>query len=340
MTLDKSAKKIITDPLTKKDVVLYSVLDWGMGHATRSIPIIDEISKQCKEIIIVASGLSAQVLESVFPHLTIEKIDHKEIRYESSMMWINLVKQLPQLKKLIDINKATAAALTKKYNATIIISDNHFGFRNKQTKNIYITHQMMIHHNNELVSFFATQWHQKVMSKFDEIWVPDYASDNQSLAGKLSRSAHPNVKYLGPITTIQKLDLEKTIDISIILSGPEPQRTLMENKWIQTLHKENKKITLIRGTQKPTEKPTPHLWNVIDIADRNTIEYTLNSCRTLIARSGYTTIMDIEKLNIAKVIFVPTPGQSEQEYLAEYISHKYDHIQVIRQDQIIKNPDI
>nr|MBP6540425.1 hypothetical protein [Saprospiraceae bacterium] len=116
---------------------------------------------------------------------------------------------------------------------------------------------------------------------------------------------------------IRKLSIPKIYDILVILSGPEPQKSIFEAAILDILERlPQYKIRIIGAGQLSLNKHVLNHFEIIGTLDTKEIEHALNSSKLLISRSGYTTIMDIEKLDL-HAIFIPTPGQTEQEYLAE-----------------------
>lgn len=307
---------------TPDDVVIVAPLNWGMGHASRCIPVIEMLSKYCKKVILASNGVALDLLTKEFPLLSTEELPSYDIKYKYRNILTNIIISTPTIVRAIDRERKNADILAKKHNATVILSDNRLGFRSRHTHNFYITHQMNLVHSSKLVAQIGTFIHRRFYSKFDLCLVPDYG-DQRALAPDMSQSHYKNVIFVGPLTRINKISLALDNDILALLSGPEPQRTTLENDLVPLLSSfNNYKITLIRGTHKAAEYHVnngDHL-NIIDFATTDVIEYYLNRSRLLISRSGYSTIMDIHNLDIGNV-FIPTPGQTEQEYLANHLSN-------------------
>ncbi|HMP29875.1 MAG TPA: glycosyltransferase, partial [Saprospiraceae bacterium] len=152
---------------------------------------------------------------------------------------------------------------------------------------------------------------------------------DQSFAGLLSKNSSINsdrVKYLGPITRLKIGHKYKGgKNILVMLSGPEPQRTSLENKLIDILQPISQDILFIRGAQKPTPLKLQKLYEYIDLANSVQIEEAIAAATLIICRSGYSTVMDLSIFD-KKIIYIPTPGQTEQEYLADY--HGFHNEQV------------
>ena len=209
------------------------------------------------------------------------------------------------------------------YYDYIIISDNRFVFSDKHVKkNIYITHQCRIYHRSALISRVMTAFHRLFIRKFDVCWVPD--DPERKISGLLSdNDKNVIIRYIGFLRRMTLIEnTQKHYDFLFLISGPEPQRTLFEKEIVQLgVEFDLGNVCLIRGSQ--TKRPPGLIrcgWDVFDLAETNLVQDKLASCRVLVCRSGYSTLMDISDLH-AKIVLVPTPGQTEQEYLAENSMH-------------------
>ncbi|MDN3491351.1 glycosyltransferase [Winogradskyella bathintestinalis] len=197
-----------------------------------------------------------------------------------------------------------------------IISDNRFGARHSNIPSVFITHQLQVLSGN--TTWLSTRIHQKIISKFNECWVPDYPSE-KNISGILGHveSIKTPLKYLGPLSRFEKQNLQIKYPLLVILSGPEPQRTFLEEKLFEALKSYSGNICFIKGVIASQQSITQHnhmtIYNYMTSAE---LESAINESDMVLSRSGYTTIMDLVKLE-KKAFFIPTPGQFEQEYLAE-----------------------
>ncbi|HMJ48208.1 MAG TPA: hypothetical protein VK498_12825, partial [Ferruginibacter sp.] len=235
---------------TSKLRVLVAPLDWGLGHTTRCIPIIHALLNQEIEVLIGAEGPPATLLKNEFPLLPVLPLKGYKIRYGSHhFLLLRLLLQLPGILKTIRYEKRWLKKIVASEHIDVVISDNRFGLCHPAIRCIYITHQLYIETGNKLVDFLAKKIHYWYISKFNEVWVPD-AKGVDNLAGKLS---HPiqfpvvPVKYLGILSRFSFESQKKHIDLLIILSGPEPQRTNFENIIFKQLKALTISIVLVRG---------------------------------------------------------------------------------------------
>ncbi len=308
--------------MIKNKKILFAVLNWGLGHATRSIPLINELIKNNNEIILASDGQALDLLQKEFPKLQSEKLPAYNIHYSSNkyLFLIDLVFQTPKIIKAIRNEHQKTKELVSKYNIDYIISDNRYGVYQKDVYSVFMTHQLRV--LSGLTTWFSTKI-QKKLIKSNEIWIPDFEGDD-NLSGKLSHNVKIDKKtiYLGVLSRFKYKEVPKQYDILAILSGVEPQRSLLEKILLREFQKSDKKIGLVQGVVENEQKLT-HI-NGIDIYNyllSDELENLINASEIIISRSGYTSIMDYYVLK-KKVFFIPTPGQTEQIYLAKYLDDK------------------
>ena len=304
--------------------VLIAPLDWGLGHATRCIPIINVLINNNVEVILAGEGDTVKILGKAQPNLVILPLKGYRVKYSRSKQFFFL-KMLIQLPKLIIAIKNERRWLRRTvitYKLDAVISDNRFGLYHPFTSSVFITHQLSIQTGNRLFDKLAQSINYHFINRFNECWVPD-AAGSINLAGKLS---HPiklpgiPVNYLGILSRFKKVATEKKYDLLIILSGPEPQRTIFEKILLSQLGNITGTIVLVRGlpaAEKITTTTNARLiiYNHLPATELN--ELILQS-KNIVARCGYSTVMDLFTLR-QQAILVPTPGQTEQEYLATHL---------------------
>ncbi|MCF6349174.1 MAG: glycosyltransferase [Flavobacteriaceae bacterium] len=296
--------------------ILIAPLNWGLGHATRCIPIIKALIANNFEPILAGDGDALTLLQKEFPQLTSYQLPSYNIKYsKSNNLKTKLFLSLPKILKAVKQEKKLVDNLVSKEGLSGIISDNRFGVRSTKIPSVYITHQLNVLSGN--TTSITSKLHQKIISKFDECWVPDTMCES-NLSGELSKVKNEKlkVKFIGALSRFEKQYAIKKHDLLIVLSGPEPQRSILEEKLLVQLKETNKKTVFVRGVI--TKEKLPSVNNNITIVNymlSKQLEQTINESEVVLARSGYSTIMDLAKLE-KKVFFIPTPGQFEQEYLA------------------------
>ncbi|APX99268.1 glycosyltransferase [Lacinutrix venerupis] len=302
-----------------KKKILVAPLNWGIGHATRCIPIIHWLLDCHFEPIIASDGDALQLLKKEFKDLTFETLPSYNIEYSKKrkdLKW-KLIAQTPKMLKAKKAEKKITDILVDKYNLSGIISDNRLGVRSAKIPSVFITHQLNVLSGN--TSKISTKIHEIIMNKFDAIWVPDF-KDEPSLSGKLGHLTNKNnlkVNYLGPLSRLNKIKTEVLYDVMVLLSGPEPQRSILEKKLIEDLTNFTGKILFVKGKIKGKQTCTQiKQFTIYNYMTSQELEKAINGSKIVICRSGYTTVMDLAKLS-KNAFFIPTPGQFEQEYLAE-----------------------
>ncbi len=308
--------------------VIIAPLNWGLGHATRCIPVVHELLKQGMEVVIASNGQSLALLEKQFPALQSYILPGFNPTYSShGKMTLAMLKQLPKFLCQIEREKVAMAKIARKVKADCIISDNRYGARTSFTKNIFISHQLNIQVPENMSQYHSliNKWQASYINRFDECWIPDTGNEN-NLAGKLVQSEKIKIpQYFTGVLSAMNTQLqpeEKKYDVVVVLSGPEPQRSMFEGMIIDQLSHSFLKTLVIRGRINDPQ-PMPQRGNMefLNYASSDTIASMLHKDTIVIARSGYSTIMDLVKTG-CRAILVPTPGQTEQEYLATYLSSK------------------
>ena len=302
--------------------VLIAPLNWGLGHASRCIPIIRQQVAIGNNVIIASDGGSLKLLRKEFPNLDSEELPSYGISYPKGkqLIW-HLLKMSSKIMLGINEEKKFLNSLVDKYKLDLIISDNRFGMYHKGVYSIYITHQTNIQAGK--VSRIANKLHQYYMSRFNEIWIPDYEGEN-SLAGNLSKyNGGQDAKHIGILSRFKFDENENIKDkILVVLSGPEPQRTYFEEIVLSEVASIDKEVTVVLGkvedVQTKNKKSKVTIYNFLTSDD---LEREMKESSLVIARSGYSTIMDLKALK-KKAFLVPTPGQGEQVYLAKYLKSK------------------
>jgi uncharacterized protein (TIGR00661 family) len=315
--------------------ILVAPLDWGLGHATRCIPIIHELLHNKNEVWIAADGAIEVLLKNEFPHLKFIKLFNYNVQYSTNgnWLWLKMLQQSKLILKSIEHENKWLEELLETESFHIVISDNRYGLYNKKVHSVFITHQLRLSFPKLFSAFeiIVENVLKNWIQKFDECWVPDYADSNNNLSGKLSHSnsALKNLKFIEPLSRFKNFVPQKNnveTDILILISGPEPQRTLWENIVIHQLASTtiiHQKIIIIGGkfSNDFLEKQLPENVEYHTSIAATELYYYLAGAKKIICRSGYSTIMDLEALN-KKAIFIPTPGQTEQEYLARWLHNK------------------
>ncbi|WP_029037286.1 glycosyltransferase [Salinimicrobium xinjiangense] len=297
--------------------ILVAPINWGLGHATRCIPLIKKLEEKGFTPVIASDGAALELLKKEFPDLKAFELPSYNITYTSkgSLLKWKLLLDTPHILKNIQKEKRATRILVEKLNLNGIISDSRFGVRYKHLPNVFITHQLNVLSGN--TTFLSSRLHQQYIRKYDECWVPD-APGKPNLSGFLghSKTKNESVKYMGIISRFHKETLPQKYDYMVLLSGPEPQRSLLEEILFNELKTLSGKILFVRGlvNENIPSLTAPNM-DIKNYLFGKELEQAINSSKVVISRSGYTTLMDLAVLQ-KKAFLIPTPGQFEQEYLA------------------------
>jgi len=303
--------------------ILIAPLNWGLGHATRCIPIINALKTNGFEPIVASDGAALSLLKKEFQNLSFIKLPSYNIIYpkKGTNLKFKLIANTPKILKAIKSENEIVQRLVDKNEIHGIISDNRFGVYNKNIPSVYLTHQLNILSGNS--TWLSTKMHLRIVKNFDECWVPDYKGDN-NLSGVLGHYENTSIptKYIGPLSRFNKIETPKKYSLLVLLSGPEPQRTILEKKLLSELKKYKNQVIFIRGVIESEQQIIiQNNLKIYNFMTSSELEIILNESDLVLSRSGYTTVMDLSKLE-KKSFFIPTPGQYEQLYLAKKLEEE------------------
>ena len=321
----KIFKEFLINNISTFKKILVAPLPWGLGHATRCIPMIDELIKQNCQVFIAAEGAAYHLLKKEFPSATFLPLTGYKISYtrQKAFFPVKLLLQFPRIISSIYKEHQWLKKNIEKYNIDAVISDNRFGLYSSKIYSIYITHQLLIKTNNSITEKIGQKIHYHFIKKFNECWIPDF--EKNGLSGALS---HPKIlpakfNYIGGLSRFKCKVSEKKYDLLISISGPEPQRTIFEKIILKDLQTYTGKALFVRGLPGSIQEiniKNPLITFKNHLA-ANELNEAMLAAEMIISRCGYTTVMDVVKLK-KKAILVPTPGQTEQEYLAGYLKER------------------
>lgn len=305
--------------------ILVAPLDWGLGHASRCIPLIKALLDVGAEVVIAADNGPMLMLNKTFPEVRCIRLEGYPIRYPLHIPFsVHFAMQLPAMQRAIRKEHIKLQEIQKEEQFDAIISDNRYGVYLEQIPSVIITHQLQIL-NTPFASIIKKIITMR-LSPFHQVWVPD-VTDTNNLSGRLSHgvNVHPKIKFIGPLSHFSIGDeIESNVDhdLLVLLSGPEPHRSVLEKKVIEQLLPTNKKVLLISGLpNKNFRRSYREGFEHLSYLDGDALKSAMLSAKMIIARSAYSTIMDLAFLN-KSALLIPTPGQQEQQYLANYLDGK------------------
>lgn len=322
------ANKCENNSSFNKPTVVFAMLDWGLGHVSRSIPIIEYFQQQQWHIVIACDSNQYKLLVSQFPNAEFQTLPGYQISFGKTRVktLLKIIRQSIKILTKIKFENKWITLFLAERKAQLIVSDNRYGFYHPSVPSVFITHQLKIKSSlGALVDRFLAFLNKKHLQHFDQIWVPDLEDQRLSLGGTLSQTSKSHslpVHYIGPISRlIPENNLEKKRKYLAILSGPEPQRSILEQSLTNGFKKNKQALTIVCGTVTNPQSSQDDCIERIGYADANQLNKLIASSEYIISRSGYSSLMDYALLG-CKAILIPTPGQAEQEYLAKRFADK------------------
>ena len=309
--------------MIEKKRILVAPLNWGLGHATRCIPVINRLSAFGFEVLLASDGEALELLKAEFPGKATVVLPSYNISYKTQNMLRNIAPQVPRLFATVRKERKVLQNMIKKHQIDAVLSDNRYGLYTRDIPCIFMTHQL-----NILTPYACLERLTKILNhyfikKFSACWVPDFEQE-LSLAGRLSHSTKlDNLVYIGLLSRMKSLKRPKKYDLMAILSGPEPQRSFFEKKIIQQATQLPIKVLLVRGKPQEKRQVVRHLnMEIHNYMTSSMLNEKIAESGLVLARSGYSTLMDLTKIGGIRSILVPTAGQTEQIYLARRFAEK------------------
>jgi len=317
----------------KGKTIVFCPLDWGLGHATRCVPIIQALTDAGAHIIIAADKGPALILKELFPLARHIPFPGLTIRYpEKGNMALFMARTFPKLIQQTGLERKFIQELVQKEKVDLVFSDNRYGVYTDLCPCIFMSHQLFIRgtQNTQFMEPLIRKITWSYIRKFDACWVPDFEIA-PGMAGNLSHGnyyPHRQMLFTGPLSRFSCVQAEKPDfefpDILVLLSGPEPLRTQLEVKLMHQLTELNLQALIVQGLphKGQTLSRNGSIWECPHLPSAQ-LKYCIQNAKMIISRSGYSTVMDLIYLK-QKAIFIPTPGQTEQEYLAKlYLQQKW-----------------
>lgn len=302
--------------------ILVAPLDWGIGHSTRCVPVIRELLRQGAEVYIASNGRPLKVLQREFPDLPALTLPRYDVKYPFRSIILNMLLQLPRLLWAVFAEHRIVNRWVRRYDLDGIITDNRLGCYSSRVPTVFITHQVHLKAPDEQLARFTNRINHAFMRRYSRCWIPDW-DGAQNLSGTLSRpSIHPHTFYTGPLTRLRPVRADIQYDALILLSGPEPQRTYVEKAILKQAAGLPYKLLLVQGKPEADQAMTgPENVKIVPFLDAPDLSRAISESRMVVCRSGYSTVMDLAALG-KRALYIPTPGQPEQEYLAEYLGDR------------------
>ncbi len=287
------------------------------------MPIVDELRRQGAEVWLASDGRAYRLLEKEYPDLPLLELPAYNIRYGSGNMAWNIAPQMPKILWAMERERRALRQIIQTHDIQGVISDNRFGCYSTQVPCVFLTHQInLIVPTLMGLGTFAKWNNRRLISRYQECWIPDAAGE-PNLSGSLSHGQPlANARYIGPLSRMQKMDTKKHYDIIAVLSGPEPQRSYFEEAILRQAEKMPHRFLIVKGKTDSEERTKSGNIETVAYMTKNELNEAIMASDIVLTRSGYSTLMDLAAMGKQRVILVPTPGQTEQEYLADIFHTK------------------
>ncbi len=308
--------------------ILIAPLNWGLGHATRCIPIIKELSSQGADVFLASDGRALELLKKEFPDLSFFELPGYGITYHSKSIVLNLFRVFPKLLLAVFKENKIVDRIITTHRIDGIISDNRIGCFSNKIPSTFVTHQINLIIPSAFLQWVGRRLNYFFIKKFSECWIPDVAA-KPNLSGMLSHNIPvKNAKYIGALSRMENLRLRKKFDVIAVLSGPEPQRTNLEKIIIDQAKKLPYQLLIVQGkTENSGQFAMGKNIKVVASMTSQALNQAISSSDLFVGRTGYSSVMDLAKLG-KPALLIPTPGQTEQEYLGRLLlENNIFHIQ-------------
>lgn len=308
--------------MLNKQRILIVPLDWGLGHASRCIPIIKRMVEVGHDVILASNGRSKELLKCTFPNIEFapDPPDYGITYHSKGSFAFHLLKQIPQILKSIEEEEIWANSVCKEYKIDQIISDNRYGLHCAESTSVIITHQTSPRFP-WFIRWYSNRYFKKWNEQFDYCWIPDEKPIERSFGGVLSHKNVPkNAQYIGILSRFANEVYTASTDYSVVvmISGPEPQRSIFQDGMKKRLEGQTKSALIVCGTPETRVDTREGNIRIVSHLEDDVLAPYLKGAELVISRSGYSSIMDFATLGLKNVEYHATPGQTEQEYLKKW----------------------
>lgn len=331
--------------MNKKNNILICPLEWGLGHASRIIPLAKKLRESDNNVFIASGDDHLAFLHAELPEIFLISFPGFKTNYSRSIpQYLHLLSRIPSLLYHIFREHHRIKKIIAEFDIDILISDNRFGLWNNKITTVYITHMPLIPFPKSLkfLEPVGKLLHRFIIRKYTFCFIPDLPGD-LNVSGRLSHGIYPSpgVRYVGILSRFTDyMHSNETViqkpHITVLLSGPEPQREMLKQKLTGILKNKDLPTYMFEGKPRNTTNE-PGIGNITfyNHLDTSQLKEIIVTSEWIITRSGYSTIMDLLALGKTATL-IPTPGQTEQEYLAEYLTGK-GWFSTVSQDKLNEN---
>lgn len=298
--------------------ILVAPLDWGMGHAARCIPLIRQLQQQGAEVLIACPPALESRMRLSLSNVDFIPLPGYGIRYHKGLpVWLSVLLQWPKLRRAIRHEHQWLLEQAQAMDVQQIISDNRYGLWHPKIHSVLLTHQLQpkAPFGGGIAAALVRFVMRRLLAPFQEIWVPDADGSNR-LSGQLSEpfSNIPPVRFIGRLSRFQATpDVPRQSGTMLaILSGPEPHYSRFYHEAKAKAHRDGLAFRAL-GWKLPEAGLAADV--LLNLSDEH---FATEVCRAeiVLCAAGYSSLCDLLVLGRPDAVLFPTPGQTEQAYLA------------------------
>lgn len=288
------------------------------------MPIIQTLLDKGHEVVLASDGQAQRLLQHEYPQLAHCTLPSYGITYRTRNMVYNLGTQLPRILRTIRAERRAVQRIVQDYRIDGILSDNRYGCHSPQAHSLFMTHQVRLRMPYPGLAAPVNALNRSLIHRFEGCWIPDFPATGDRLSGTLADARGlRKATYIGPLSRLRAATAAPRYDVIVVLSGPEPQRTTLESRLLEQLQGLPLRTLLVRGrTDLPPLREERGMLTTVQFLTAQALGEALAQSRVIVTRSGYSTLMDLAAIG-RKAVLVPTPGQTEQEYLATYFAERH-----------------
>ena len=306
--------------------VLFAIHDWGLGHATRSLVLIRSlVARGDRVLVLMAESPGLALLRAELgdacdfhPYADIPK---PFSRYPA-VFYARMSLAVPQIRLRFALEQRLTERLVRERRIDVVVSDSRFGVWSREAPSYCLFHSLrqIIPGRPRWLERQVERAQRHLLRPYRAILVPD-AEGSESLAGDLAHDVdldwgEGRIVYLGPLTELRG-DTDPDIDCFFSISGVEPHHSMLAQRVLAALPALGGRIVVALGRPEAAGETTTKGNAIVHgYLGRRAQGEMLARSRVVVGRSGYTTLMELSAWG-KRAFFVPTPGQSEQEYLAQ-----------------------
>jgi len=329
------------NPADARPQLLVTVLDWGMGHATRTLPLVEHAVSLRSTVHVASKGTALACFAPPLhaPHLHFHAKPGPDITYSKRGNFVRIASQIPSFLAHIRQERRWAEAFVRTHGVRAVLSDNCYGCAVPGVPSVLVSHQLQLP-VPALLEGAARAAVARWAAAFDALWVPDIEPGEGSLSGALADAhVHPHTAYVGVLSRLAPHAVQRSLGdvpkprtwVKVgMVSGVEPHRSLMEKALRAWMAGTEGPCLVVAGKPGGGVHVDGNVTTWCDPTDTE-LAHALQEAETVVCRSGYSSQLDLAALGV-RAILVPTPGQPEQEFLAQLWAQRFGFTTVRQRD--------